>query len=315
MSLVLNSSGILRSRPLNWSFAVSLLAFFFFYNAITQCARASTNSLKLGVRSSLADGTSIPINPPQRFNYLLRSEIIRQRTNAVMTWPSLVEGNYVPTPAIFDEITDSKPWWGMAGQYIWGEGERSIEGAAEESRFILNPFLLVAANPWTAKIWNSELITADDLSNPDFPYTWTPQELRFWPKMRMAQVIYDVTAFNARLKSLDSKLEKTEQNVRFGLVAYNARDFGYNYLMLSPLLSSNVENTHKAKGAVEIKQYIHTGDSSKFPGGCNNMSPAMDQIDQLLVTKLPARATVLLWKSRPAFIGDPPDFSFVLDFK
>ncbi len=300
---------------MNWSFAVFLLAFFFFYNAVTQCARASTNSLKLGIRARLADGTAIPLNPPQRFNYLQRSEIIRLRTSAVMSCPSLVEGTYIPTPAIFDEITDAKPWWGMAGQYIWGEGERSIEGAAEESRFILNPYLLVAANPWTAKIWNPQLITPDDINNPDFPYTWTPQELRLWPKMRMGQVIYDVTAFNAKLKSLDSKLEKTEEIVRFGLVAYNARDFGYNYLMLSPVLSSNVENTFKGKDAVEIKQYIHTGDSSKFPGGCNNMSPAMEQIDQLVIKQLPARATVLLWKSRPVFFGDPPDFSFVLDFK
>jgi hypothetical protein len=85
--------------------------------------------------------------------------------------------------------------------------------------------------------------------------------------------------------------------------------------MLSPVLSSNIENTFKGKDIVQIKQYIHTGDSSKFPGGCNNMSPAIDQIDQLVIKKLPARATVLLWKSRPAFIGDPPDFSFVLDFR
>jgi len=300
---------------LNWSFAVSLLAFFFFFNSITQCAKASTNALRLGVRSALADGTSIQLYGLQDFNNLTRSEVLRWRTNAVYACPALVDGTYVPTPAIFDGITDGKPWWGMAGQYIWGEGQRSIDGQAEESRFVLNPFLLVGANPWTAKIWNPEMINSGDLSDPNFPYTWLPQELRFWPRMRMAQVVYDVTAYNARLKQLEAKLEKTDNNARFGLVAYNARDFGYNYLMVSSVLSSNVDNAVKAREPVEIKQYIHTGDSSKYPGGCNNMSPKMDQIDQLMITKLPARATVLLWKSRPSFIGDPPDFSFVLDFK
>lgn len=66
---------------------------------------------------------------------------------------------------------------------------------------------------------------------------------------------------------------------------------------------------------MEIKQYIHTGDSSKYPGGCNNMSPAMDEIDKLQIRALPARATVLLWRTRPPVATDPPDFSFVLDFK
>ncbi len=288
---------------------------FFFYSSINQCAKASTNSLKLGPLSLLPDGSPLILNRPQHFNYLLRNDILRLRINAVMTSRALVDGAYVPTAAVFDEMIDSKPWWGMAGQYIWGEGKRSIEGPSEESRFVLNPFLLVAANPWTAKIWNPEQITEDDLKNLDFPYTWTPEELRYWPRRRMAQVIYDVTAFNGRLKQLDSKLEKTEDNLRFGLVAYNARDFGYNFLYLSPRLSSNIENSHRGKDVVEIKQYIHTGDSSKYPGGCNNMSPAMDEIDRLRISALPARATILLWKSRPPLNSEPPDFSFVLDFK
>ncbi len=288
---------------------------FFFYNSINQCAKASNNSLKLGPLALVPDGTLIPLNPPQHFNYMTRAEVLKLRANAVMSHAQLINSPYEPAASVFDEITNGKPWWGMAGQYIWGEGLRSIEGPSEESRFILNPFLLVAANPWTAKIWNAAQITGQDLQNPDFPYTWTPQELKYWPRRRMAQVIYDVTAFNGKLKQLDNKLEITDENVRFGLVAYNARDFGFNYLYISAGLSSNIENAKKLNDPVEIGQYIHTGDSSKYPGGCNNMSPAVDEIDQLSVTKLPARATVLLWKRRPARLGDTPDFSFVLDFK
>lgn len=288
---------------------------FFFYSSIDQSAKASTNSLKVGPLSLVRDGTLLPINRPQDFNYMTRNDVLQLRFNAVMSCKALINTPYCPTAAVFDEMLDGKPWWGMAGQYIWGEGQRSIEGPAEESRFVLNPFLLVAANPWTAKIWNPEQITEDDLKNIDFPYTWMPQELTFWPKRRMAQVTYDVTAFNGKLKQMDGKLEKNEDNLRFGLVAYNARDFGYNFLFLSPSLSSNIENSHKTKSSVEIKQYIHTGDSSKYPGGCNNMSPRMDEIDKLDIKILPARATILLWKKRPPVLTDPPDFTFVLDFK
>jgi hypothetical protein len=288
---------------------------FFFYSSIDQCAKASTNSLKVGPLALVPDGTLLPLNRPQHFNYMLREDVLQLRVNMVMSCRALVNMPYAPTAAVFNEMLDGKPWWGMAGQYIWGEGKRSIEGPAEESRFVLNPFLLVAANPWTAKIWNPEQITEDDVKNIDFPYTWMPQELMYWPRRRMAQVTYDVTAFNGKLKQMDSKLEKTEDNLRFALVAYNARDFGYNFLYMSPSLSSNIENAHKGKGSVEIKQYIHTGDSSKYPGGCNNMSPAMDEIDKLDIKTLPARATILLWKKRPPVLTDPPDFSFVLDFK
>lgn len=309
---LISTSGV---RPVYWSIAACLSAMFFFFSSINQCANASTNSLNLGLEAKIPDGTALSLNRIQNFNYLSRNEILQMRVNALSPSMPLVAAPYIPTPAVFSEIVDGKPWWGMAGQFIWGQGQRSIEGAAEESRFILNPLLLVGANPWTTMIWKKEKITEEDLKSLDFPYTWNPQELRFWPRAKMAQVVYDVTAYNGKLKQLDDKLERTEECMNFGLVAYNARDFGFNYLYISPNLSSNIENTHKGGRIVEIKQYIHTGDSSKYPGGCNNMSPAMDEIDHLKIQKLPARATVLLWKNYPTRLTNPPDLSFVLDFK
>ena len=301
--------------PLLFSVVCFLVAMFISLTVVKQEAQASTNSLKVGPLASMPDGSALTLNRTQHFNYLSREEVLKHRTNAVMAVPSLVNAPYTPTSAVFDEIVDGKPWWGMAGQYIWGEGQRSIEGPSEESRFILNPYLLVAANPWTAKIWNQEQITEEDLNNQDFPYTWTPQELRYWPSRKMAQAIYDVTAFNGKLKAVSSKLETTEPNYRFGLVAYNARDFGYGFLFISPQQSTNIENSFRGNFPIEIKQYIHSGDSSKYPGGCNNMSPAMDEIDKLTIKQLPARAVVYLWKTRPPLSTAPADFTFVLDFK
>lgn len=294
---------------------MALVSMFFFFSSIYQCARASTNSLKVGPLALIPDGSSLVLSRPQHLNYMSRKDVLQLRIDAVMSCRALVNTPYEPTAAVFDQIVDGKPWWGMAGQYVWGEGQRSIEGPSEESRFLLNPFLLVGANPWTAKIWDGTQITEDDLKNIDFPYTWKPQELMYWPRRRTATVTYNVTAFNGKLKEMDAKLEKTEDNKNFGLVAYNARDFGYNFLFISDQSSSNIENRYKVRGPIEIKQYIHTGDSSKYPGGCNNMSPAMDEIDKLTIKALPARATVFLWKKRPPRTTDRPDFTFVLDFK
>lgn len=304
-----------NSKPKFWSAALAMVPLVLFAMAIHHCAKASANELELGPQSKFPDGTALQINPIQDLNYKSKLDILNMRANAINVYRALLIGQYNATPAVFGEITDGKPWWGMAGQYIWGEGPRSIEGMSEESRFILNPFLLVGANPWTAMIWNKEKITEDDLRRYDFPYTWLPQSLRFWPSAKMGQVVYDVTGYNQRLRQYADKIEKGDENNHFGLVAYNARDFGYDYMFISPTQSANIENTDKNKDVVQIRHYIHTGDSSKYPGGCNNMSPAMAQIDDIVYTKLPARATVYLWKQRPPSVTAKPDLTFVVDLK
>ncbi len=84
-------------------------------------------------------------------------------------------------------------------------------------------------------------------------------------------------------------MKELKTNLHFGLVAYNARDFGYNFLYLSPRFSSNIENSHKGKDVVEIKQYIHTGDSSSVSWRLQQHEPlAMDEIDRLRISALPA---------------------------
>jgi len=102
---------------------------------------------------------------------------------------------------------------------------------------------------------------------------------------------------------------------RFGLVAYNARDFGFQYMYVNLSKSIDIVNINGCSGPVLIKQLIHCGNSSKYPGGCNNMSPAISEIDHLAITNLPARACVSLWKNEPSSVSDKADFTFYIDFR
>jgi hypothetical protein len=100
----------LRSRPLNWSIVIALTSMFFFYSSIDQCARASTNSLKVGPLAVMPDGSALTLNRTQHFNYLSREDVLKQRINAVMSVNSLVNSPYTPTSAVFDEMVDGNTY-------------------------------------------------------------------------------------------------------------------------------------------------------------------------------------------------------------
>jgi hypothetical protein len=98
----------------------------------------------------------------------------------------------------------------------------------------------------------------------------------------------------------------------FALVGYNARDFGYHWLWVDPELSSNIQCVMEPKSATEIRQFIHCGGSCGYPGGCNNMSPGIAELDRMRYTALPAMAYIQLWKNKPSNVQDPPDLTFIL---
>jgi len=261
---------------------------------------------------------AVKLNAPAELNSQTKAEILAKREKYLRQWHSLYAGKYEPSPSVFQNIEDHKNWWGMHGAFVWGQGPRSIEGQAEESRFILNPLLLVGVNSATAQICKIDKINENDLDDPNFPFCWTPTALSFYPEMSLAQVIYSVSNFNKEIKLREDKLRFNPDLVklnRFGLVAYNARDFGFQYMYADIAKSINIVNTSGCSNPILIKQLIHCGNSSKYPGGCNNMSPAMPEIDRFAITNLPARACVYLWKSQPGSIIDKPDFTFYIDFR
>jgi len=139
--------------------------------------------------------------------------------------------------------------------------------------------------------------------------------LRFFPGDAKALAVYDVTDYDAALKRWQDKLATSAINRKFGLVAYNAKDFGFNLMHVSPTASANISSEHKFREPIEIEQYLHCGDSSNYPGGCNNMSPEVKAIDTLSYMRLPARVAICLWKQRPVSVAQRPDFTFFIELR
>ncbi len=285
--------------------------------ALTGCLAAHPNELAVGHLARVQERTAIevPLNNPVCLNGASQAQILWQRASIVQKTAQLLAHSYNPDPAIFGQIVDGKPWWGMEGIFVFGSGQRSIEGASEEARFIVNPYLLVAANSWSAEIWDTNKIGAKELSDKSFPFCFKPSYLRFYPREKAVKVLYDITEFHSKLATFDYCRKEKNNISDFGLVAYNARDFGYRYIFFDPEKSVNVTNENPTAKAIEIRQFIHCGGSCGLESGCNNMSPAQDEIDHLKLKALPATALVKLWKSEPESTKTPADMHVYLEFR
>lgn len=237
------------------------------------------------------------------------------RQQAVSRSAQLLRTPYDPHDKVFDQIEDNKPWWGMAGEAVYGRGMDSIKGLSEESRFVLNPFMLVACNPATLGIWNRSLLTERELNDPRFPFYWMPESLRYSPRSQSAELTYNISNYLRDVMSRKALAADASQLRQFSLVAYNARDMGYQYIYLDTRRSTAVENDNHPNEPTFISQFIHCGGTCGYPGNCNNMSPFIREIDRCRLNKLPARAVIYLWKEQPESIGSKPDFTYIITFK
>ena len=129
---------------------------------------ANRNRLLIGREARIDGEYPIHLNSPADFDGLAFDEVCRLRREAVAEHASLVADGYRPSYGVFGQVQDGRPWWGIEGQYFHGPGERSIDGASEESRFVLNPFLLAAVDftgltPWSPNFnWSYDRIGLED---------------------------------------------------------------------------------------------------------------------------------------------------------
>jgi hypothetical protein len=101
----------------------------------------------------------------------------------------------------------------------------------------------------------------------------------------------------------------------FDLVAYNARDMNLNYIYLSLSDSLNLAPYVVAESPFAIAHFIHRGGSCGYPGDCNNVSPPTPELDSIRITALPARAHIWLWANAPQSVEQPPDMTFIINFR
>jgi len=286
--------------------------------ASPQAGAPSANRLALGRNARVDGALSIDIHEAVELDGLTRGEILELRRREVERHPELISGPYSPAETVFGQIVDGKPWWGIAGQFFYGPGPQSTAGPAEESRFVMNPFLPVAAEFFGLSIWDSccfewdaTRVSDDDLQRPDFPFYCQPESLTWHPAESRVEVTYRVSAF---LQHLNQYLVTPlpESHAFFNLIALNARDWGFTYIAVDYEHSHQISHEPPSPAPMRIVHYLHAGGSCGFPGGCNNMSPATPQINDLSVARLPAEARVLLWRDDPGPAGAAPDLTETL---
>ena len=242
----------------------------------------------------------ITINPMVELDFKSKDEIYAIRKEAVSRYAELAPKDYAPLGAIFGQIENNKPWWGMVGQSFFGPGEKSIVGPSEESRFLMNPFLLVGLTDINAYIIDDKNLTPQG----NYP---VPSNLIWNKGNSTATVTYEVTNYWKVGKRYHYQSADTHT---FELIAYNARDLGFNYLYIVPDKSKNILSS--SGGLVLLGQYIHCGGSCGYPGGCNNMSPEQREL-QIKVDQTPATLYMKLWKNKPSGSEQAADMIFVIE--
>ena len=261
---------------------------------------ADIRTRKAQERNLLAFSTThgpinIPLQPLAEFDFKSREEILQSRIDALSALRSspgltdLIPATYAPLPSVFEQIESGAPWWGLHGIFFFGPGQRSISGPSEESRFLLHPLLLVGV------VENQAFITKE---TPD-------QFLSFYPQLQSLSVTPATHTVEARYK-VQGYLDYLHHIGRYAgekpllsLSAYNARDFGFNFLAIDTNRSQNVRTLIPSTTLAPNLHFIHRGGSCGYPGGCNNMSPYQDEIE-FSVKTLPAEVVVKLWRTRPA---------------
>lgn len=314
-----------RKRILTWAFIFVILIGVYLYvvlELISPVLEQNTNTLAIGQRS-IVESLMIPIDPPIELDGMTREEIYDLRTKAALVFPWLLYTNYEPSHAVFSQIESGEPWWGITGQYYYGSGELSTAGPSEESRFILNPYLLIGADfsglsIWSGRpadsFWNSSIITNAALESQKFPYYVEPQNLRWWPGRGRVEVTYDVSEFLGRLNNWTIRTY-SYRDASFDLIAYNARDLNLNYIYVDYAQSVYVARDPAPPEPIAIPQYLHRGDSCGYEDGCNNMSPATPELMGLDIQRLPAKLVIYLWREDPGSLAEAPDLTYVINFK
>ncbi|MEI8010891.1 MAG: hypothetical protein WCI27_00215 [Candidatus Omnitrophota bacterium] len=260
----------------------------------------SGNEIKVGADAPLS--TDIPLEEPIELDYKSREEIFSIRTMNVNLHAILLEKDYHPSSNVFGQIVSNKPWWGIEGEFCEGPGSNSIDGPAEETRFFINPYLLLGLDE--GKAFPMHGVPCD----PAFP---RPLSLKWVAGESRAEAVYDISRFfreRLRYPKEDGASDILE------LVNYNARDFGFEYIRVNRAQSQNVEPVSDSKmfqDVMPMKGFIHLGGSCGYPGGCNNASPYEPDL-KFRITDLPAVLACDLWREKPADSAQKPDFTFIL---
>jgi hypothetical protein len=297
----------LRVSILTAALAVSITLLFQHRELVTERSAYWRNRLSTPNRLCLAQcaeqyqAKEIPLKEPIELDFLGKDDVFEIRRQAVFSQPELVNSSYQPYAAVYGQIVDRQPWWGLQGIYYRGSGEHAIDGLSEESRFLINPFLFVGILEPTARIVHK---AEGGMAYP------RPVKLEFDAKGKSARVLYDLSRYYEYLKRYKAD---DIRSPTLSMTLLNARDFGFGFFFIDSERSSNVYWHHDGNEPARIIEFIHGhGGSCGYPGGCNNGSPYQREL-HFTPTAFPAKAEVKLWQDTPSSSAEPADFLFVIE--
>jgi len=275
-------------------------------------AQARANDLALGRSARTASTVEIQINPPVDLNFRSRSQILQMRERELRKHPELMNGSYSLSEEVFGPMEEGKAWWGTLGMAFHGAGPDSIKGPAEESRFIMNPYLLIGQAGIIAL--GKSTVREDQLSRTSIPVFIQPSNLRWWPREGKAEVTYEYSEYERQICKAFG-LKRFPITGPASLEAINARDLGLTYIYIPPQQAANIRVDAPMSGPLPIPQMVHCGGTCGYPGGCNNMSPAIAWLDRFAILALPARLVIYLWKTEPSTEREPADMIYTMNFR
>jgi len=259
---------------------------------------AEPNRLRLGARGMLVD---VPLHPPAELDGKTRAQILAAREREVARFPQLLEGPYRPYAGVFEAIEDRLPWWGLVGLYHAGPGDHAADGLSDQSRYVLNPFLLAGLRE--GRVFGCGVPATDAKVQP-------PEVRRLQWTLGPSPVVFEEIALGPYFDALDLDVREAARD--FDLILYNARDFGFRSFAIDGAGTRNVTPKRPGQRPWRLTHLLHRGRSCGLPGGCNNVSPGSDEY-KIRVDALPAIIRVNLWRVLPREAGPRPDLVVVIE--
>ena len=207
--------------------------------------------------------------------------------------------DYEPSEEVFGQIESEKPWISANVCKDPETHAMRTNGRSEESRFIINPNILVALEyPFSFSNYPSEEWCANEIINMQ------PDSMDYNGKKKEIRVYYKRLPF------------PTDDGFSFyQFNGINARDFGYKYAYVDMAKSSFkpvfVDSDNIGNRAVEFQNFLHLGGSCGVEGGCNNGSPRQSYLEfkqrETDYSSSNGEIYIKLWPKEPSSVEEEPD--------
>ncbi len=266
----------------------------------TDLATVNQAALKIGKRAT-AELVKVPVADAIELDGKSKAEVFALRRERLVATPALFDvAAYKPSEMVFGRIEDGLPWWGLEGIYLHGPGPHSSAGPSEESRWLVNPAVLLGLEENFSPLWTRK---------PEVSH-FEPRLLNiaFRPKERLLRIDYDVSNLLGLLVLIHNK------DAGVGLMTRNAQDFGFNFTYLDSKQSYRVKFEQSPLTVQQLKQFVHRGSSCGQPSGCNNTSPPTPALD-FAIEDIPASVFARLWYQEPDDPEDKPDLNVVIEMQ